>query len=191
MSAAHPIHWPPLAIVVTLAALTWWLNQLGGKLPTMVDTAGFTHDPDYYVVDFDVLVFDPHGQPRHRLRAAHMIHYMDDDTTVLEAPIYSAGLPDGDLEVQARRALLSADNRHVYFLDDVHARRTSAGARAPLSMRTEFLHVTPEARMLRTNRPVTLTQGPSRIDAHSLYLDGNAQTLTLGGGVRGVYETAR
>lgn len=191
MTAAHPVHWPPLIIVLMLAALTGWLSQQGGRLPTLVDTAGFTHDPDYYVVDFDALVFDPSGEPRHRLRAAYMVHYMDDDTTVLEAPVYDAVLPDGAMEVRARRAMLSADNRHVYFLDDVRTHQTSTGARAPLSMRTEFLHVTPEARVLRTDRAVTLTQGPSRIDAHTLHVDGNARTLTLGGGVRGVYEPSR
>lgn len=191
MSPAHHIHWPPLGVALLLAVLTLWLNQLGGKLPAIDDTAGFTHDPDYYVAGFDALAFDPEGRPRHRLKAAHLIHYMDDDTTVLDEPVFSEIRTDGKLEVRSRRALLSADNLHVHFLDQVRVRQTPASGGAPVTMDTEYLHVTPDARTMRTDRHVVLRQGASIITANSLFADGNNNLLSLGGGVRGSYENSR
>ena len=191
MTGAQHIHWPPLLIACLLAAITLWLNQLDGKLPVVVDTAGFTHDPDYYVLEFDALVFDPQGKPLHSLRADRLIHYMDDDTTVLDNPVYQATDTRGKLVVRSHRALLSADNRHVHFFDEVVIVRTPPGDRPPLSLRTEYLHVTPDARTLRTDKPVELRQGASIITASALFADGNRDELILTGTVRGHHEPQR
>lgn len=189
MTGAQHIHWPPLLVACLLAAIALWLNQFGGKLPVVVDTAGFTHGPDYYVVDFDALVFDPQGKPLHSLRADRLIHYMHDDTTVLDNPVYQASEKSGKLEVRSRRALLSADNRHVHFLDEVRIVRTPPGNRPPLIMRTEYLHVTPDARILRTDKPVEFRQEASIITANALFADGNRDELILTGAVKGHHET--
>lgn len=85
MIGGHHIHWPPLALAALLALLGFWLNLVGVR-PNIVDNAGFGHDPDYVVERFDALAFDVRGEPRHRLAAERMTHYMDDDTTVLDNP---------------------------------------------------------------------------------------------------------
>lgn len=187
---AHHISWPPLGIALLLAMLTGWLNHLGEHVES-VDNAGFTHDPDYFVENFDALTFDRDGRPQHSLKAARMTHYMDDDTTVLDNPLLRKIDPARPVTVSARRALLSADNRHLYFLGQVRVERPSTGGAASLILETEHLQVTPEARTMRSHEPVGVRQGRSHISADTIFVDERAGTLTMTGNVRGTYEPAR
>jgi LPS export ABC transporter protein LptC len=112
----HHVNWMPLGLALLLAMLGFWLNHVGERVET-VDNAGFTHDPDYFVENFDALAFDTDGKPYQRLAAARMMHYMDDDTTVLDKPRLRILDPLTPVSVTAGRALLSSDGNQVYFLD--------------------------------------------------------------------------
>lgn len=188
--SGHHISWPPLGLVLLLAMLGFWLNHVSGRIET-VDNAGFTHDPDYIVERFDALAFDMKGNPQHRLMADRMVHYMDDDTTVLDKPHFLSLDPQAPVEVNAKRALISTDGKRVFFLNQVHATRTSPSGMAPITVDTEYLQVNPDERTMSTDRFVTLRQGRSSMTANGLRADDNVRLLSLDGNVRGTYEKAR
>lgn len=181
------VHWPPFVLALLLALLAFWLNQVSVHTP-YVDDAGFAHEPDYIVENFDALSFDLQGRPRHRLQAAHMTHYMDDDTTVLTTPIFTSLAPDNRVQVTAQRAQMSADGRHVYFLQNVQIVRHGVAGEAPATLATEYLHVTPDERLLRTDKPITLRQGSTLISADQMRLDDLNKQLTLSGNVVAKYQ---
>jgi lipopolysaccharide export system protein LptC len=139
------------------------------------------------VENFNALAFDLQGRPRHRLVAEKMTHYMDDDTTVLEQPVFTSLDPLVPVEVKSQRAQMSADGRHVYFLNQVHVLRRGGDARMPMTLDTEYLHVTPDDRIMRTNKFVTLRQGATVITANQLLVDDANKLLTLSGGVKGIH----
>ncbi len=184
------IDWTPIGLALLLALLGFWLNHVGGRVET-VDNAGFTHDPDYIVEEFDALAFDLNGNPQRRLVATRLTHYMDDDTTVLANPVLRTLDPGIPMSVTSKRALLSSDGQQVYFLDKVHVERTYPDGGLPITMDTEYLHVSADARTMRTHKPVSLRQGLSTTTANALFADDYAKTLALTGNVRGVYEHAR
>ena len=73
----------PLAMLVLLAALTFWLSRLiEGDKPR----APQRHDPDYIVERFELRRFDVGGKLQHTLVGERLLHYPDDDTTVVTAP---------------------------------------------------------------------------------------------------------
>jgi lipopolysaccharide export system protein LptC len=180
------IHWPPMVLAFLLALLGFWLNQVSEHTP-YVDDAGFEHEPDYIVEQFDALSFDLEGRPQHRLAAQRMTHYMDDDTTVLDAPVFTSLDPELPVRVSAHRAQMSADGRHVYFLQQVHIVRQEGTDQPPTTLDTEYLHVTPDERIMRTNKLVTLRQGSSVITANEMLADDNNKLLILSGRVKGVH----
>jgi len=186
----HHVNWMPLGLALLLAMLGFWLNHVGERVET-VDNAGFTHDPDYFVENFDALAFDTDGKPYQRLAAARMIHYMDDDTTVLDKPRLRILDPLTPVSVTAGRALLSSDGNQVYFLDQVHVERLAGNGTPPLTLDTEYLHVSTDARTLRSNKPVTIRRGRSYITGNGLVADDRVRQLAMEGKVRGVYEHAR
>lgn len=183
--------WWPLILAALLAALSLWLNQLTQPPPGDSD-GGFGHDPDLVVENFVATAFDRQGHPRYTLSAARMVHYMDDDTTTLEVPHFEQHTPDAPaIWADARRGLVSANGDHVHLLDEVSMTRAAHQGMPELVMTTDYLHVTPEAESMRTDKPVRLRQGASWLEAESLYFDAKARILDLKGSVKGSYEIQR
>jgi len=58
----------------------------------------------------------------------------------------------------------------------------------PTTLDTEYLHVTPDDRIMRTDKFVTLRQGASVITANQLLVDDNSKLLTLSGGVKATHS---
>jgi lipopolysaccharide export system protein LptC len=187
IAGGHHVNWLPLGLVLLLATLGFWLNNVAGRIEA-VDNAGFTHDPDYIVENFDALAFDIGGRPQHRLTAERMVHYMDDDTTVLDNPRFHSLDPASPVKVEAKRALISTDGKRVFFLNRVQVTRASSGGQAPITLDTEYLQVNPEERIMLTDRSVTLRQGRSNITANGLIFDESSRRFSLEGRVRGTYE---
>lgn len=187
MSLGYHVQWPPLGLALILALLAFWLNQVSDQV-TYVDDGGFAHEPDYIVEQFNALEFDPQGRPLHRLRAERMIHYMDDDTTVLEKPLFTSLDKAVPVEVSSKRAQMSGDGKHVHFLEQVHVVRSAQGGAALLTLDTEYLHVTPDERIMRSNQLVTLRQGASVLTANQLLMDDTHKLLTLSGRVKAVLQ---
>lgn len=189
MSLGFHVNWPPLVLALLLALLGFWLNQVAVHAP-YVDDAGFSHEPDYFVEQFNAMAFDTKGKPRYRLIAEKMTHYMDDDTTVLQGPVFVSLDPLLPAEVRSQRAQISTDGKQVYFLNKVHVVRGGLDGQIPALLDTEYLHVSPDERRMRTNRFVTLRQGASVMSANQLLIDDVSKVFSLSGGVKAVFERA-
>lgn len=185
------VTWSPLIVVATLAALTFWLDRVVQITP-WVDTRGFAHDPDYIVENFKAMAFDRQGRPWHQLEAKRMTHYMDDDTTRLDRPVYTQYSPDRPpLTVSSQRALVTPDGSNVYFLDNVRMVRAADGMRAPMVLSTEYLQVTPEVHRVQTDRAVTVRQAGSSIQAGAMLAEGEDPVVRFSQKVKSVYERSR
>ena len=187
MTGGHQVHWLPLGLAMLLALLDFWLNQLTHRL-VMEDNGGFAHEPDTIVENFNALAFDQMGRPLHALRAKRLVHYMDDDTTELQAPRFSVLDQDGArAEASARRGQVSGNGQHVHLLGDVLLTRREEG-RLPITLETEYLWITPDTGIMQTDKPVTLKQGRAAITAGRLLVNEQRKEVTLSGGVHGRYE---
>ncbi len=189
MTRLHAVSWTPLIVAAVLAALTFWLDRVA-QVVQLVDSRGFAHEPDYIVENFKATAFDVAGRPRHQLEARRMAHYMDDDTTRLDQPLFTQFSPDRPpVSIRARRALVTPTGDHIYFLDDVHMVRAASSGRGPLELTTSFLQVTPDARRMQTDRGVTVRQAGSSIQAGAMLAEGEDPIIRFSGKVRSHYET--
>jgi lipopolysaccharide export system protein LptC len=185
---AAPASWLPLAVVAVMATVAYWLNHLASR-PLPENDAAFRHDPELIVDNLVATAFDSAGNARYVLSAARMLHYTDDETTELTAPRFehrSANAPM--ISAEAARGFISTHGEHVHLLDRVRLTRAATAATPELVLSTDYLQITPEAEVMRTDRPVELRQGASSIRADNLLLDGKARSLELKGNVKGIYE---
>ncbi len=188
MLGGHQIHWLPLGLATLLALTGTWLNQLTHR-PVVVDNGGFVHEPDTIVTNFNALAFNPEGKPLHHLKAARLIHYMDDDTTVLELPHFTVLEENHAVsDVTAKRGQVSSNGENVHFIGNVVITRREEASPEPLTMRTEYLWIIPDTGIMQTQKPVTLTQGHSVITAGALLVNEKRKEVSLTGGVNGTYE---
>ena len=178
----------PLILVGMLVAFTFWLDRL--TQPVALGTVGASrHDPDYMVDGLSAIRMNESGAASYTLSAAKLVHYPDDDTTLLTDPrfvnLVSAKAP---VTITAHQAVVSSNGEHVYFQDDVRVTRAAFGDSSELVMRTAFLHVVPDDSLAMTDRTVTITDAATTVTAVGLELNSETHVIKLLSKVRGTYD---
>lgn len=172
----------PLAMLVLLAALTFWLNRvIQGDNPR----GPVRHDPDYWVERFEARRFDIDGTLQHTIVGDKLLHYPDDDTTIVTTPhlTYHKQPPS---EVFARMAYVGRDGKQVDLVDEVRVIRHGAlGESPPTVLETRTLKVFPDDEKAFTKDPVVITQGKSIMHGSGLEIDNRTGITVLHGRVTG------
>ena len=172
----------PLVMLLLLAALTFWLNRvIQGDNPH----GPLRHDPDYWVERFEVRRFDIDGKLQHTLVADKLLHYPDDDTTVVTAPhlTYHQQPPS---ELSARMAYIGRDGKEVNLVDEVRVIRHAAVDGTPSTVaESRTLKVFPDDEKAHTDDPVVITQGKSVMNGSGVDIDNRSGISVLHGRVTG------
>jgi lipopolysaccharide export system protein LptC len=180
----------PLMLVASLAALTFWLDQI--VQPSAQGRTGSRQDPDYIVEKLSAMRLSGAGTASYTLVAARMVHYPDGDTTVLTAPKFvSHGSIKAPLTITSSEAVVSANGQHVYFQDDVRVTRAPYESTSELVVKTSFLHVIPDDKIAKTDRMVTVTEAAGTITAVGLELSSDTRIIKLLSNVRGTYDPSK
>lgn len=179
----------PLAVLVLLAAVTFWIDRTV-QAPVHKPNGSTRHDPDYIVNNFVTTKTDVNGNIQYVLAAAEMKHYPDDDSTHLTRPRltqYTDTKPYTQIESQ--EGLVSSDGEVVQFIGNVKVVRQPIDGRPEMTLRTQYLKVTPDTEIATTDRPVVITEGPkSVVHAVGMIYDKKNRTIQLLNKVRAHYE---
>lgn len=179
--------WFPILLLAALAGLTFWLDSFVRPPADGTDSAA-RHDPDYIVDGLSAVRMDAGGGVKYALSAKRMVHYPDDDTTHLSEPRFvSYASVQAPVTITAREGLVSSEGENIYFHDDVLVTRAPYANRSELKMRTTYLHVVPDSSIVKTDRPVTITDANTTVHAVGLELNSETQVLRLLSRVRGTY----
>lgn len=181
----------PIFLVGALVALTFWLDHMA-QPPARGPGAASRHDPDFIVDGLSATRMNQAGATAYTLSARRMVHYPDDDSTVLSSPRFvSYSTSKSPVTITANEAVVSANGEHVYFQDNVHVSRAAYGNASELEMRTAFLHVIPEDNLARTDRTVTITDAATTVTAEGLELNNETRVVKLLSNVRGTYDPGK
>ena len=181
----------PLVLAGVLAGMTFWLDRIA-QGPARDPVGPSRHDPDYIVERLSAVLMGVTGEPSYSLAAAKMVHYPDDDSTLLTSPKFvSYRSPKATVTVTASEGVVSARGDHVYFQDDVRVTRAEHEGASELVMRTTFLQVFPDAHIARTDRPVTVSDAANTVTAVGLEMNSETRVIKLLSNVRGTYEPGR
>lgn len=174
----------PLMLLTLLAVLTFWLERA-----TQGDSAGGNgkgrHDPDFIVSNLNMRQFNLDGSLKHALAARKMLHYTDDDSTVVTDPALTFYAHAQPTHLDARQARVSQDGKEVRLTDNVRMIRDAGDDSPALVVTTAELLVYPDDETARSASPVTITQGRSVILGSGIEVDNHERTLKLLGRVHG------
>lgn len=174
----------PLLLLTFLAALTFWLERATQSEGTS-SSGKNRHDPDFIVSDLNMRQFNRDGGLKHSLTAKRMLHYTDDDSTVVVDPtltFYSHAQPT---RLSANQAWVSQDGKEVRLTEDVRMLREAADDSPALLVTTAELLVYPDDETARSAFPVTISQGRSTITGTGVEIDNREHILKLAGRVHG------
>lgn len=181
----------PIALLGMMAALTFWLDRV---IETSArDIIGPSRsDPDYIVQNLTALTLDEFGKASHTLAAVKMVHYPEDDSTLLTDPRFvSYSAAQAPVTITANQGVVSAKGDHIYFQDNVRVARAAYGDQSELIMRTSFLHVIPDAHLAKTDRHVTIMNDATVVTAVGLELNTESHELKLLSNVQSTYDPTK
>lgn len=179
----------PIVLATMLALMTFWISQTVEQQGPKLDGSN-RHDPDYTMHNFVTTQTDAQGQLRYILAATEMLHYPDDDSTVLQRPRftqYTVNKPYSQIE--GLRGYISSNGEEVELVDNVKVVRQAFEGKGEMQVLTEKLWIFPKQDLLKTNAPVTIKQAPKTvITAVGMVYDKKAQTVSLLDRVKVHYE---
>jgi len=74
-------------VVIALVGFTAWMQSgLLGEPEDNNEVSVENHDPDYYIENFTAIGMDTDGNRQYMLEAERMVHFPDDDTSLLDKP---------------------------------------------------------------------------------------------------------
>jgi lipopolysaccharide export system protein LptC len=150
------------------------------------------HDPDAIAENFVARRFDEHGRVKFRLTAPYLVHYPDDDTSLLKSPVLiSYRLDTPPITVAGDNAKVTSKGETIYLWENVSVTRAPTADRPEMVARMPDLTAQPDAGFAFTNSPVEITQGQSWVKGVGAQIDNTTSTLVLQSQVTGLYIRPR
>lgn len=180
----------PVIVLTLLAAVSVWLDRVTQQEP--VARADKTrHEVDFSADKITLHRFDLTGKVQYILVADSMLHYADDESSELKNPRLNYLNRPEPVWVESRFASVNKDGTTVVLTDQVLVRRAAHAGKPESTLRTEQMTVWPEDEKMRADKPVTLTQGQTVINAERMESDNIIGEVRLQGQVRGtLYRNA-
>jgi lipopolysaccharide export system protein LptC len=180
--------WVPVLLLAALAGLTYWLDQK--VQPQRGRDGGSGGEPDFMVDAFTATRMSVDGRPSYEVRAKRMVHFPEENSARLDAPrLTHFPLGKAPVSIRADSGVLDKNGENAYFSGNVEVRRDAFEDSPEMAMFTDYLHVIPELEIAKTDRPVTMVSGDSRLQAVGLELNNKTRTLKLLSKVKGTYAT--
>lgn len=177
----------PLAAVAALAGITWWLVQATLPPPGEGIAQPKRHTPDYFADNFSVTELDQSGATQYRLTAAKLIHYEDDENSVLTAPAMPAFQPGKPVvTTTAKRGITNGDASVVDLYDDARIERAAGGGDPQMQADSQHFRIFVNDDVIQTEKPVKLQRGLSVVNAtDGMKYNNVTRVIELYGNVRG------
>ncbi len=179
----------PLGLVILLALITFWINLAVEQQGPKIDGSN-RHDPDYTMNNFVNTQTDETGKLRYVLAATEMVHYPDDDSTVLQRPRFTQYTTNKPYtQIESLRGYVSSNGEEVELVDNVKVVRQAFEGKGEMQVLTEKLIILPDQDLVKTDSPVVIKQAPKTvITATGMIYDKKTQTVKLLHKVKVHYE---
>jgi lipopolysaccharide export system protein LptC len=185
----------PLVLMGLMAMTSYWLVRNTPKLSDTEVATAPRHEPDYYMRDFSVKVFEPNGRLKSVIVGTEGRHYPDTDTLEIDQPrIRILGVKGSVTTATAARGLINADGSEVQLFEKAvvvrEATLNSKGVSMPRSeLQSDFLHFFANTEQVKSHLPVVMIRGSGdRFTGDGLGFDNLGRTMEINGRVRGVLQ---
>ena len=185
----------PLLLMGLMAMTSYWLVRNTPKVGELEIEASPRHEPDYYMRDFSVKVFEPDGRLKSVIVGTEGRHYPDTDTLEIDQPrIRILGTEGNVTTATAARGLINADGSEAQLFENaVVVREASVNAQGGVTPRSElqsdFLHFFANTEQVKSHLPVVMIRGSGdRFTGDGMGFDNLGRTMEINGRVRGVLQ---
>jgi lipopolysaccharide export system protein LptC len=181
----------PLLLLLALAAASLWLER-AVQAPEYDKSGKTRHDPDFIAEDFGITKIGANGKPEYILSAERMQHYPDDESTSVVAPRLVQRHDNANpVVIRADRGLIAKNGEEASFYGSVVVVREAGRGQSELRVQTEYLQVVPDRDLARTDKPVIITEGRSRLSGVGMEFNNKTRQFALQSQVRGTFDARK
>ena len=187
--------YPALLLLVLgslLAALSFWALEVTLRTGDEQRPQTARTEPDYFVEDFSYTRLAPNGKAQYLITGKRLVHYPADDSSEIELPaVRSFTAQSSPMTLRAERAKITKDQREIHLHDKVRLERPQVRGSDPLIVESDYMLALPDDDLVKTNRPVVIHVGESKLVGTGMVADNVKRQLTLQSKVTGYYESPR
>jgi lipopolysaccharide export system protein LptC len=181
----------PLLLMLALAAASLWLERTV-QAPERDNTGKTRHDPDFVAEDSSITKIGVTGKPEYVLSAARMLHYPDDESTdIVEPRLVQRHDNAAPVVIRADRGKITKDGAEASFHGNVVVVREAGQGNSELRVQTEYLLIVPDRDLARTDKPVIITEGRSRLSGIGMEFNNKTRQFALQSRVRGTFDAGK
>lgn len=184
----------PLLLMAFVAGSTFWLVQINSPRDAETGPRVKRHEPDYFMEHFAASELALDGSTKMRFNGEKLLHFEDDQTYEVTRPAMRSFEPDRPpVSGRADKGLMDADATVIDLLGDAHIERPAGAdpSKDPaLSATSQFFRVLINDDIVKTDKPVQLTRGPSVMTANGMIFNNVTREVQLLGNVRGTIVMA-
>lgn len=172
----------PLSVLVLLVALTFWLSRFVQQDESRVDGPK-RHDPDLIIDNFAAQKLGEGGDVEYAVNAVRMMHFRDDDSSMLENVVFTAIQPNQPkVTATAPRGQLfkHPDGDDEVMMDGGVRIETEADSRyPPIKLVTPSLTIIPDQNIARSADGVVMESPAGRLTAKSFLLNTMTRNIAF------------
>lgn len=178
-----------LAPLIAIALASFWalevMRRSGGEL---AEPAART-EPDFYVEKFNYVKMTDTGEAQYHVSGSRLTHNPVDDTYDVADPVVRSVRSEGEpMTITARRAWVNSDSSEIRLFDNVHIDRPATPERERFQLRSQHLIVLPDDDVMKTDKPVKITQGESTLTGTGMLANNATRMFKLHNDVHGTYQ---
>ncbi|HEY0845784.1 MAG TPA: LPS export ABC transporter periplasmic protein LptC [Noviherbaspirillum sp.] len=178
-----------VAVLAMLALGSFWLYEVLRRAATDVIPSPERSEPDFYVEKFSYVKLSKTGAAHYHFSGARLTHNPKDDSYDITQPVVrNLSNPESPMIMRADRARVSSDNSEVHLYDDVRLDRPGTATAEPMHISSEYLLLLPDDDVMKTDKPVEITFGRSRLTGAGMFANNATREFTLSSNVHGTYQ---
>jgi len=176
-----------LVVVLVITGISIWLRQRVETPPGQV-APEVRHDPDYFLENFNITVYQANGTPAYNVDAAHLNHYPDDDTlSFRKLKIAYRDDQQHDWTTTADTGTALQNIQVMHLNGNVRIQRQTRKSDQEFTITTDTLRIDFPNKRASTESEVKIVSKNSTIQAMGMNVDLAAGQLTLLSEARGHY----
>jgi lipopolysaccharide export system protein LptC len=169
----------PFAVLIVLAALSFWLSQLTQSNAANANSAA-RNDPDMIIEKFSAQKLNETGDVQYSLNAAKMTHLPATDTALLEAVVFKAATREKPtVTARAPRGSSLRGGEEVILEGGVTLNSTASGNMAAVVFTTPKLTLLPDAQIARSVDGVVAESAMGTITAQKFEFNNDTGNATF------------
>jgi lipopolysaccharide export system protein LptC len=181
-----------IAIGAALALGSFWLLEVMRKQVNDDNPDKPRVEPDYFVEKFNFVRMSVSGQAQYNISGKRLEHNPADDSHAIKLPIVnSLNAERPPMVARSQRALVNSDNSKVHMYDDVHIDRAATPTSDHFHLKSEYLLILPDDDIVKTDKPVEITLGNSRLTGTGMVANNATRELRLSSNVHATYPPPR